>query len=175
MATNAFSTSPQTALVPRQEVLPAAPLASERLYLDAMAQPPTGGISGWWADMQRRRNALKLGNELFAEVQKAFQGSLLARYNLSLQLEQGIIEEENRLHLALARSQADDLIQQDQNRRNAARRMEMVRQLFVIQRTLKHIGVPEETVERKIAQYVERLIDALGTELTTGGKNEPDE
>ena len=51
----------------------------------------------------------------------------------------------------------------------------MVQQLLEIRCTLKQMGVPDETVDRKIGQYVERLIDTLGTELTSGGNHEPGE
>ena len=165
----------QTSLVPRWGGMPATPWTWEQLYLAEMAQPPTKGILGWWAYWRRRRTARRLGNEIFDEIQQAFQAALLARYNLSLQLDQGITEESNRLQLARARAQADDLLAQEAGRRIVARRIQMVQQLLEIRCTLKQMGVPDETVDRKIGQYVERLIDTLGTELTSGGNHEPSE
>ena len=109
--------------------------------------------------------------KLYPEIQKTFQRELLTRFELFLDVKRGLIEERNRLQLELARSLTNDMIIQDQHRRMIARRMEMVRQLIEIQSTLKEIGVPGEIVERKIGQYVDRLIDTLGTELTTGGNH----
>ena len=175
MADEIVVTDEQTALVPRWGGMPATPWSWERLFLDEMAPPPTGGILGWFAYWQRRRRASKLGDEIFDEIQKSFQAALLARYNLSLQMDQGIMEESNRLQLARARARADDLLAQEAGRRTIAQRIQMVLQLLEIERTLKQMGVPEETVDRKIGQYVERLIDTLGTELTVGGRNGTDE
>jgi hypothetical protein len=168
------STSAETAVMERLETLVAELVISKRLHLDMVAEP-AGGIFGLWADLKRRRNARKLGNELFPEIQKAFREGVQAHYLLTLQFEQGIVEERNHLQLALARSRAEDLIIREKARQIIARRVAMVHQLFVIRRILIQAGVPEETVERKIGQHVERLIDTLGTELTTGGNNEHDE
>ena len=88
-----------------------------------MVQPPTNGIMGWWAYWRRRRTARRLGNEIFDEIQQSFQAALLARYNLSLQLDQKYAEESNRLQVARARSQADDLLAQEAGRRIVARRI----------------------------------------------------
>jgi hypothetical protein len=168
---NSGTTEEQGALVPRWGALTAAPPAWERLYLDEMTPPPPDGVVGWWAWWQRRQAARQRGNEIFAEIQKAFQEALLTRYNLALRLDQGLMEEHNRLQLAKARAVTEDLIAQEEVQQMVARRLQMVRQLIEIQTMLKKMGVPEETVDRKIAQYLERLIDALGTEMTKGGNN----
>jgi CRP-like cAMP-binding protein len=165
----------RSALIPGQGSLTPAPAAWERLYLDAMTPPSPKGITGWLAWLKRSENARQLGDEIFAGIQKAFQEALLARYNLSLQLDQGLMEEHIRLQLARARALSQDLMAKQEARQMVARRLQMVRQLIEIQSMLKKMGVPEETVDRKIGQYVERLIDALGTEMTKGGNNGTDQ
>ena len=175
MTASTETTDEQTALVATGEALPLAPPAWERVYLDQMTPPHPRGITGWLTWWRRRGNARKLGDGVFDQIQIAFQAGLIARYNLALQQYQGLMEEHNRLQLARARLVAMDLIAREAARQVVARRLQMVRQLMEIRETLVTMGVPEEVVDRRISLYVERLIDALGSELSERGNNGTDE
>jgi hypothetical protein len=171
VATREYSNSSQTAIVPKQEVLPAAPPMTERHIIDhAVTAPQARGIFGLIEGMRRDYRAIVAERGLLDALRERQAEHILARYEAQLQLDLGQIVEEVRHQMALTQI-TNQKVEMDWAAEMSVETSKVRVALWVkFGEFLKSLGVmPDEQVDRMVSQFIVMEVGTATAHLATIG------
>ena len=166
------SSSVQTALVPRQEVLPAVrPLVSERQVIDsALAVPEPRGIPGLIERLRRDHRAVVSERNLIEALRGQQAMHIQARYETQLQMELGELVEDMRHRIATLQINNQKLEMDLAAYLSVEASKTRIQQWLNFATWLKSMNtMPAEQVDRMVAQFIDRELNTTITQLSTMG------
>lgn len=171
MATKVNPSNQQTAIVPRQEVLPAVPQITERQIIDhAVTAPQARGIFGLIEGMRRDHRAIVAERNLLDALRERQAAHILARYEAQLELDLGQIVEEVRHQLAMTQI-TNQKMEMDWAAEMTVETSKVRVGLWAkFGEYMKSLNVmPTEQVDRMVAQFMAMEVSTTTTHLATMG------
>jgi len=172
VATNPFSTksiTAQTALIPKQEVLPALHMP-ERMNLQGMVEERSGrSFLGMIASVERDFRARQATTDFLDRVREQFFSATQARLEVELQGELAQMVETVRHAMTMLQLEHYALEQDFATKRTMELRFEAARQYKDFATHLVDLGYPEELIDRAIGNTVTNILSISGAEIATMG------
>ena len=172
MATRFFPNKPETAIVPMQEILPAASPFTERQIIDqALTAPRLPAIFRFIEQIEQEVRAIMAWRDSLDVLRGIQAAHIQARYGAELELDLGRIVEEVRHKLALIQI-ANQKMEMDWAAEMTVEASKIRIALWVkFGEVMRSLSVmPAEQVDRMVMQYITMEVAATTTRLaTTGG------